>query len=210
MVSPNETNMKFVVPKVWREDAVAIFSRRRRLSLRRRPDIKKVELVHIPHYLHQVLVSLGNGERELSVCTDGICSNFSFFDAGRLEFSDEASGVVVDFLVSRQESERACLENLRWHLVGRGLRFKFRASLKEIREVRPIWYPYWVGYFKVRRGYDFRVADAVTGEVQGARMRGVFLKAFVRDAASGDPAAPTQDSPQSAQNAQRTQKAPTG
>jgi len=175
--------VKFVLPKIPAEEARRIISRRGLFFLRHKREVKKMELVHLPYYVHTVVVSQENGEREVLTCTDGISSGFSFFDASQLTFCDEASGMAFGFLVSAEESERACLESFRWHLVHRGLRFRVRASLKEIRSTERIYYPYWVGYFRTRRGYDFRAADAVTGEIQGPRMRKVFLTAFSQGAA---------------------------
>ena len=63
--------------------------------------------------------------------------------------------------------------------------------MREIRQVERIYYPYWVAYFKGAGGYDFRAADAVSGEVQGIRMRETFLTAFSQDsevaATEGEP-----------------------
>ncbi len=170
--------MRFVVPKLSPEEARRILSRRPKLSLRRKREMKKVELVYLPYYVHTVAVSQGNDEHEIVVCTDGTCSAFSFFDAGEMGFREEASGEVFDFLVSPEEAERACLDNLRWHLIRQGLRLKVKASVKEIRKIERVHYPYWVAYFKGADGYDFRAADAVTGEIQGVRMRETFLTAF--------------------------------
>ncbi len=176
--------MKFVLPTISAEEARKILSRRARFSLRRKREMKKMELLCLPHYLHAVIISQENGEREVPTCTDGISSGFSFFDGRQLTFSDEAPGMFLDFVVSEEESEKACLENFRWHLVHHVLRRRVRASLKEIRSTEAIQYPYWVAYFKTRRGYDFRAADAVTGAIQGPRMRKVFLTAFSHGAAT--------------------------
>jgi hypothetical protein len=140
--------------------------------------MKKLELLYLPYYVHKVSISQGGEEYEMVVCTDGICSGFSHFNSAEMTFTDKASGVVALFMVSDERARRSCLENLRWHLVRQGLRLKVKAQVEEIRDTRRIYYPYWVGYFKRTSGYDFRAADAVTGEIQGVQMRSVFLTAF--------------------------------
>ncbi len=195
--------MRFVEPKVSLEEARGILGRRRRLSLRRKREMKKTELLNLPYYLYRVAVSQGNDEHEIVVCTDGIGGGFSFFDESGKVFSEQGGGEVFDFLVSQEEAERASLENLRWHLVRRGLRLKVKASVKEIREVERIHYPYWVAYFRGPDGYNFRAADAVTGEVQGIRMRKTFLTALAQPRAPEGPVSAARNSPQRARRTQR-------
>ncbi|NQT83082.1 hypothetical protein HQ563_08665 [bacterium] len=166
------------MPRVSADDARGILCKRKRFSPRRKREMKKMELLYLPYYVHRVVISQRDDQHEIIACTDGISNIFSFFDAKQMEFCNEASGEVFDFLVSAEEARRACRESLRWHLVRQGLRLKVKASVKEIREVREIHYPYWVGYFRGGDGYDFRAADAVTGETQGVRMRETFLAAF--------------------------------
>jgi hypothetical protein len=55
---------------------------------------------------------------------------------------------------------------------------KRTVSIQEISAPERIHYPFWVAYFKRRGSYDFKALDAVSGEVQGVKMRKVFLAAF--------------------------------
>jgi hypothetical protein len=140
--------------------------------------MKKVELVHLPYYIFRATVSQGDAEHEITACVDGIACGFSFFNSNGVAFRDEASGEVFDFRISAEEAERACRDGLRWHLVRQGLRLKVKPSVKAIHSVEGIYYPYWIAYFRRRGSYEFRAADAVTGEIQGVRMRNAFLTAF--------------------------------
>lgn len=178
--------MRFVQPKVSPEDAKKILVKRPKLSLRRRRDMRKMELLYLPYYLYRAVISQGGEQHEVLVCTDGISCGFSFFDTRQTAFCDEASGEVFDFVVSAEESRRTCLDNLRWHLLRQGLRLKVRATVGEIRDAGKIYYPYWLAYFKGDGGYDFRIADAVTGEIQGVRMRRTLLAAFSQARATGE------------------------
>lgn len=191
--------MRFVVPKVSSEEARRILNKRGRFSLRRKREMRKIELLYLPYYVHKVVVRQGDEEHEVVACTDGIEGGFSFFNLDGISLSDEVPGEVIEFMISPEEAKRLCLENLRWHLVRQGLRLKVRARVKEVRETWKVYYPYWVAYFKGAGGYDFRVADAVTGEAQGVRMRKVFLKAFSRGSAIAD----DENSPQRARSTQR-------
>ncbi len=63
-------------------------------------------------------------------------------------------------------------------LLEHGLRNKRRVSIRDISEPERVHHPFWVAYFKKRGSYDFKALDAVSGEVQGIKMRKVFLAAF--------------------------------
>lgn len=194
-----ETVLRFVVPKVSSEEAWGILNSRSRFSLRRKGEMKRAELLYLPYYVHKVVVRQGDAEHEVLACTDGIEGGFSFFNLGEMRLSDEARGEMIDFVLSPEEAERCCRENLRWHLVRQGLRLKVKASTKTILRTDQMWYPYWVAYFKKDSGYGFRAADGVTGEVQGVRMRSVFLKVF----SAGAVCAAVSDSPRSTESMQR-------
>jgi len=63
-------------------------------------------------------------------------------------------------------------------LLEHGLRNKTASTVDAISPAERILYPFWVGYFKKGGSYDFTALDAVSGELQGVRMRKVFLRAF--------------------------------
>lgn len=157
--------------------------------------MKKAELLYLPYYLHNVVVLQGDTEHEVVACTDGIEGGFSFFNVKEMTLNDEAPEEVIDFVISPEDAEQCCRENLRWHLVRQGLRLKVKAQVEKVRETRKVYYPYWVAYFERGGRYDFRAADAVTGEVQGVRMRSVFLKVF----SAGGVCGAVSDTPRSTQ-----------
>ena len=161
--------------------------------------MKKTELVYLPYYVHKAVVRQGDAEYEVVACTDGIEGGFSFFNVEEMTSSDEAPEEVIDFVLSPEEAVRCCRDNLRWHLVRQGLRLKVKARVEEVRGTQRLYYPYWVAYFERGGRYDFRTADGVTGEVQGVRMRSLFLKAFLKDRA----VCIACDSPQRTQSVQR-------
>lgn len=194
--------MKLVSPKISAEKARKILTKRGPFSLRRKREARKMELVYLPYYIYKAVVSQRNDEYEIFACMDGIRCDFSFFDEREMSFLHEPAGAAFDFLVSPQESERACLDSFRWQIIRHGLRSKIRVSIKGIREADRIHYPYWVVYFKRRGGYDFRAADALTGELQGARLRKVLLTAFSAVAASTGSVSGTANSPETLHSTQ--------
>jgi hypothetical protein len=75
-------------------------------------------------------------------------------------------------------ARETALQEYRWLLIEHGLRNKRSASVQKISGPERVHYPFWVAYFKRRQSYDFKALDAVSGEVQGIKMRKVFLAAF--------------------------------
>jgi hypothetical protein len=63
-------------------------------------------------------------------------------------------------------------------LLEHGLRNKTTTTVNEIATAEQMLYPFWVGYIRKGDTYDFKALDAVSGEVQGVRMRKVFSRAF--------------------------------
>lgn len=82
------------------------------------------------------------------------------------------------FELSAVEAEEIALDQYRRLLLEHGLRNKTSTTVRHVSEPRGLLYPFWVAYFRKAGAYDFKTMDAVSGEMQGVRMRKVLLKAF--------------------------------
>ncbi|UCF21162.1 MAG: hypothetical protein JSU87_07180, partial [Gemmatimonadota bacterium] len=82
-------------------------------------------------------------------------------------------------------ARETAMQEYRWLMLEHGLRNKRKVSIRAISEPERVHYPFWVAYFKKRGSYDFKALDAVSGEVQGIKMRKVFLAAFRQMAQAG-------------------------
>jgi hypothetical protein len=58
------------------------------------------------------------------------------------------------------------------------LKHKHAKEVKEIIDMKKIFYPFWIGYFNRKDIFDFKAVDAVSGQAQGIKMRKIFLQAF--------------------------------
>jgi len=83
-----------------------------------------------------------------------------------------------DFELSSSDAAKMALDQYKGILLEHGLRTRSHPHAKEISEGKKIYYPFWIGYFKKKKGYDFKALDAVSGEIQGIKMRRVFIKAL--------------------------------
>jgi len=132
-----------------------------------------------------VKVSLDGDTQNVGVAVDAVLGSTVFFVGETLDRKRGSDGAACDFAQAPSVARETAIQEYRWLLLEHGLRNKRTVSLQEISEPERVHYPFWVAYFKRRGSYDFKALDAVSGEVQGIKMRKVFLAAF-RQMGRGD------------------------
>jgi len=172
----------YVRPEISKDKAWDILSRRKSffpIGIRKRATPpKRIELIYLPYYLIEILLTGKAGEQKVTISVDGLLGNTMFFAGDRLVYQHEADGLVCDFVISAAEACKIATEEYKWLLLEHELRSRSKLTMKEITSVKRIFYPFWVGYFQKGKSYDFKALDGVSGEIQGVKMRRVFLKAF--------------------------------
>ena len=147
---------------------------------------KRLEVVYLPFYLFDVLIEKENKGKQESLSSkqtvilsvDGLLGHAVLYTEDALDIEKEPKTNACDFEFTSSEAAKIALDQYKGILLEHGLRTRSRPQAKEILEGRKIYYPFWVGYFKKKKGYDFKALDAVSGEIQGVRMRRVFIKAL--------------------------------
>ncbi len=171
----------FVVPKISKQEAADIFSQKKKFSLsnlkKASLSVEKVELVFLPFYLFDVLVELPH-KQKVTLSVDGLLGHSVFFVKDDLELESGTKKTVCRFELSEREAEKIVMSEYRAFLLEHGLRTRSVPRAEKISGGRKIFYPFWIGYFTKKGRYDFIALDAVSGEIQGIKMRKVFLKAF--------------------------------
>ena len=186
----------FVNPTVSRKQAVKIFSTKkssvsltfRMFARKDLPSFERIEIVYLPFYLFEVIVERAVERKkkedlhrqDVTLSVDGLLGHAVLFAVRALEIEEdpEKPAPTCDFALSSSEAAKVALDQYKGILLEHGLRTRSHSRAKEISEGRKIYYPFWIGYFKKKKGYDFKALDAVSGEVQGIRMRRVFMKAL--------------------------------
>ncbi len=168
----------YVIPEISQKKALEIFSYRKSFLskiIRKKNLPKRIELLYLPYYLFHFILSGDGRERKVSIAMDGLLGNVVFFVGENLKFEKDTDfHPCCDFLLSFENAMEKAVKEYKWLLVES----RAASTLKEISEGSQIFYPFWVGYFKKGRAYDFKALDGVSGEIQGVKMRKVFLKAF--------------------------------
>ena len=173
----------YITPGILKENAQNIFSQRKSFLSRRfgkkKPVFpKRVELIYLPFYLFEVVSSSEERKQEVMVCLDGLLGDNLFFFRENMAYKDKVEQPVCPFILTPAEAQQKAADKYKWLQLEHKLRIKQEFKMGEISEGKRIFYPFWVGYFERGKGYDFKIMDAVSGEVQGIRMRKVFLKAL--------------------------------
>lgn len=169
--------MKFVNPFISGKKAEEIFLKKKGIFSKKRK-IEKKELVYIPYYLFRLIISLPEGNREIYAVSDGIEGGFSYWDGENVEFSLKAKGAFFNFTINLQQAKEKIKDEYRSGLLFYNLKKRKFAELREIKEIDKFYYPYWIIYFRKKNLYDFKIIDAISGEIQGIRMRRIFLSAL--------------------------------
>lgn len=132
----------------------------------------------MPFYLFEVVSSNKDIEEKAKVSLDGLLGDNLFFFKESMAYKDKVEQPVCPFVLSPAQARQKAVDKYKWLQLEHKLRIKQKFEMGEISEGQRIFYPFWVAYFQKGGGYDFKIMDAVSGEVQGIRMRKVFLKAL--------------------------------
>ena len=172
----------YVTPEISEKEARNILSRRKSLLSRimRKKHIipRKTELIHLPFYLFEITLESKLKAQNLNISLDGLLGNTIFFIGDNMKYKTEPKNPICQFILSSPDAQSIAQEEFRWILLEQGLRSKKALSIRSISEAKKIFYPFWVGYFRKGGTYDFKALDGVSGEIQGVKMRKVFMKAF--------------------------------
>lgn len=180
----------FVIPKISEQEAKNIFSKKKKFSPLKLKKIslspERLEILYLPFYLFHVSVQMaGKGRHEklplikkVTLSIDGLLGHSVFYAKDDLDVESRTQGAVCGFLLIPAEAQKAVLSEYRAFLLEYGLRTRSASQAEEISGGEKIFHPFWIGYFQKRGRYDFIALDAVSGEIQGIKMRKVFLKAF--------------------------------
>lgn len=139
---------------------------------------QNIELIYLPFFLSRVNIEEGEKRREATVCLDGLTAEAFFFARDNLEYRPGPTHPVCPSRVTADKGQPVLENRCRWVLIEQRLKQRKAVPRLEFSPVREIFYPFWLGYFKKRGGYDFKAIDALSGQEMGLKMRPLFLAAL--------------------------------
>jgi len=184
----------FIEPKISGQQAENIYAGKKssllsKLLLKKNQTApQRLEVLYLPFYLFDVLVEKEEkgqkdtltSQQQVTLSVDGLLGHAVLYaeDALDAEKDPQTPAPTCDFAISSSDAARLALDQYKGILLEHGLRTRSHPHATEISEGRKIYYPFWVGYFKKKNGYDFKALDAVSGEIQGIKMRKLFMHAL--------------------------------
>lgn len=164
-----------IAPVIEKNQAEESLSRTNGLWPSKRKIIK-VELFYLPVF--QFTIKLENKRKnqfsEL-VSVDGIRGEFAFFLES--EYVRPGSEIInkFDFKLTESMASEIAIKEYQRLIYKNNLKNSNFTTIKGISQGIKVYYPYWVGYFRHKIGYDFDAMDAVGGNKPGIKMRPVFM-----------------------------------
>ena len=146
-----------------------------------RKKIIKVELFYLPLFIFTVTLedSKGSSYKE-TISVDGIRGEFAFFMATEYSQPEKEITGKVSFSLTELTARDIALGEYQRFLLKNNLRNSNISVIAGLTTGVQVYYPYWIGYYKRKRGYDFDVIDAVGGGKQGIKMRPVFIDMILK------------------------------
>lgn len=138
----------------------------------------RTELLYLPYHRFTIELSDSESNEPVSVAVDGLVGEIVFFVKPETAHAPPGDFQCCKFELSAAEARSVVLDEYRRMLLQHCLRNKSTTTVQCVSSAVPVLYPFWIGYFRKGEAYDFSALDAVSGSVQGVRMRKVFLRAF--------------------------------
>jgi len=171
----------FVTQKINKSQALIHLAKNPRPFTKRR-DIIKVELIYLPCFLFSISIKSSNKDIvQVLVCLEAISGEFAFFESTELENKPDLPSRKCEFIISELEAEKIARDQYQRIILKRNLKAKSQIEIQSIELNKEIFYPFWIGYFSRKDALDFEVLDGVSGVLQGAKMRSIFIELLLQD-----------------------------
>jgi hypothetical protein len=173
----------YLKPKISGEEARILLTQKKKFFrekyFQKKAELTRVELIYLPILLFEADLEGKTVQFQRKLSVDALTGYPSFFYADENDLDTERpEAVCTEFLLSEEEALKVAKEYCRGYFLEQGLRVRQHATLLDIRYLKQLYFPFWVGYFKKSGKYDFKAVDAISGASQGVRLRKIFLKAF--------------------------------
>ncbi len=173
----------FVEALIGQREAEVMMSGKKGFLLKTGRNILRTELLFLPVYIFTIRISDTKGKINTEmVSVDGIRGEFAAYKGtmDTLRCGDEENQAT--FRITESEARKTAGSEYGRLVFRHNLRHPDKLRIEECSDGRRIYYPYWIGYFRRRRGFDFVAVDAVGGAVQGARMKPAMIDIILQKA----------------------------
>jgi hypothetical protein len=146
----------------------------------------KVELFYLPIYLFTIELEDRKARHyHEMISVDGIKGEFAFFrESDSVESPNEHMNS-FSYILAEPIARKIALAEYQRFLLKNNLKSSNSSGIVSFSKGVKAFYPYWIGYFRRKNGYDFEVIDAVGGGKQGIKMRPVFIELLLQSSTGG-------------------------
>jgi len=136
----------------------------------------KVELFYLPMYIFTIQLEDKKGRHNHDlVSVDGIKGEFAFFRETDYDEETKEKTDQFSWKLTEPKAREIAMGEYQRFLLKNNLKNSNFSGIANFSSGVQAYYPYWLGYFRRRNGYDFEAIDAVGGSKQGIKMRPVFI-----------------------------------
>ena len=169
---------KFVRPLISREEGERNLRPKRRLFFRGKKQLQKIELVYLPYFWVSVKTEFKGKKEVLVIAVDAIEGIAVFPKEKFVRFEEKENVSPIPFLLTEKDVEPAVFSAARDFSLQVGIREKLPLKIGNILSIDRVYYPFWMAYYSTSKGLTFTALDAVSGAIQGVKMRQTFVRAL--------------------------------
>jgi hypothetical protein len=167
--------MKSIYPQTDESRIRQVFQRP---LINKNKKVIKIRAHHIPCYLFQVTFTGQKGDRAIHVICDGLRGKVRRIHWPQALYSLRGESAEIQMSLDEKNALDRVKREIQWFSFPSGLKIGKKYSLKSVRLLMVIGYPFWIVYFTKNSAYDFSVYDALSGKKENFFGRDIFLELF--------------------------------
>ncbi|NOY77344.1 MAG: hypothetical protein GXO76_05685 [Calditrichaeota bacterium] len=168
--------VKTVRPLIEKNEAEQKLTPKQRFFFRRKKRLQKIERVDLPYFWVRVETEFKQKKEALAVAVDALEGIAVFPKEEFVQFEEKELAHPIPFQLTEKGVETAVFEAVKDFSIQVGIREKLPLKIGKILSIERVYYPFWMAYYSTPKGFTFTALDAVSGAVQGVKMRQVFVK----------------------------------
>ncbi len=177
---PEEANGSHpaVRPLLSETEAKDRLTPKRKFLFGSRKSLQKIELLYLPYFWALVSTEFKGKRENLTVAADALEGVAVFPNEKFVTFESRHFEQPLPFLLNESQVTPLLLAAAKDFSLQVGIRQKQPLQVLGISSMHRVVYPFWVAYYTTPAGVHFTTLDAVSGAVQGVKMKPVFIRAF--------------------------------
>ena len=163
----------FVSPVLSRSEVGVHLSQSGWWGRHKKPE--QVELVYLPHFLFTFCVQSSQFQEE-HLAVDAISGDVAYQAVECWQKEPVQPATILPFYLSEATCRSFAEDHLKRVLLQVSLKENRMWHIKEVHHHGGVYFPFWIGYFRRKKGIAVEVVDAINGRPQGPGVRQSILR----------------------------------